>query len=170
MKNLVLERLSFSFCSNPWCVSSHSWEPALFLYTVAGTGASLLASVSEENAGSVTSRAPRGEAVFTWLWKLGRDCLRTHESNWQRILVSQSSGRLLATWTCAALGTVLAAAAAKSLQSCLTLCDPTDRSPPGSSVHGIFQARGLEWCAIAFSKGSCPPAIISGAHSWMLSF
>ena len=36
-------------------------------------------------------------------------------------------------------------------QSWLTLCDPTDRSPPGSSIHGIFQARVLEWGAIAFS-------------------
>ena len=44
-----------------------------------------------------------------------------------------------------------AAAAAKSLQSCPTLCDPTDGSPPGSSIHGIFQARVLEWGAIAFS-------------------
>ena len=44
-------------------------------------------------------------------------------------------------------------AAAKSLQSCLTLCDPIDSSPPGSSVHGIFQARVLEWGAIAFSGG-----------------
>ena len=43
------------------------------------------------------------------------------------------------------------AAAAKSLQSCPTLCDPMDCSPPGSSVHGIFQARVLEWGAIAFS-------------------
>ena len=41
--------------------------------------------------------------------------------------------------------------AAKSLQSCLTLCDPIDGSPPGSSAHGIFQARVLEWGAIAFS-------------------
>ena len=45
-----------------------------------------------------------------------------------------------------------AAAAAKSLQSCLTLCDPIDSSPPGSSIHGVFQARVLEWVAIAFSK------------------
>jgi len=44
-----------------------------------------------------------------------------------------------------------AAAAAKSLQSCPTLCDPIDGSPPSSSVHGIFQARVLEWVAIAFS-------------------
>ena len=44
-----------------------------------------------------------------------------------------------------------AAAAAKSLQSCPTLCDLIDGSPPGSSVHGIFQATVLEWGAIAFS-------------------
>ena len=45
-----------------------------------------------------------------------------------------------------------AAAAAKSLQSCLTLCDPIDGSPPGSPVPGIFQARTLEWVAISFSN------------------
>jgi len=43
------------------------------------------------------------------------------------------------------------AAAAKLLQSCLTLCDPMDWSLPGSSIHGIFQARVLEWGTIAFS-------------------
>ena len=47
---------------------------------------------------------------------------------------------------------VYAATAAKSLQSCPTLCDSIDGSPPGSSVHGIFQARVLEWGAIAFSR------------------
>ena len=57
-----------------------------------------------------------------------------------------------------------AAAAAKSLQSCLTLCDPIDGSPPGSSVPGILQERILEWVAISFSNAcmhakslqSCP--------------
>ena len=44
-----------------------------------------------------------------------------------------------------------AAAAAKSLQSYPTLCDPIDGSPPGSPVPGILQARTLEWGAIAFS-------------------
>ena len=43
-------------------------------------------------------------------------------------------------------------AAAKSLQSCLTLCDPRDGSPPGSPVPGILQARTLEWVAISFSS------------------
>ena len=46
-----------------------------------------------------------------------------------------------------------AATAAKSLQSCPTLCNPTDSSPPGSPVPGILQARTLEWVAISFSKG-----------------
>ena len=46
----------------------------------------------------------------------------------------------------------IAAAAAKSLQSCLTLCDPIDGSPPGSPVPGILQARTLEWVAISFSN------------------
>ena len=45
-----------------------------------------------------------------------------------------------------------AAAAAKSLQSCPTLCDPIDGSPLGSSVPGIFQARILEWVSISFSN------------------
>ena len=44
------------------------------------------------------------------------------------------------------------AAAAKLLQSCLTLCDPIEGSPPGSPVLGILQARTLEWAAISFSK------------------
>ena len=44
------------------------------------------------------------------------------------------------------------AAAAKSLQSCPTLCDPIDSSPPGSTVPGILQARTLEWVAISFSS------------------
>ena len=45
-----------------------------------------------------------------------------------------------------------AAAAAKSLWSCPTLCDPIDGSPPGSSVPGVLQARTLEWVAISFSN------------------
>ena len=52
------------------------------------------------------------------------------------------------TWLIAAA----AAAAAKSLQSCPTLCDPIDVTPPGSPVPGILQARTLEWVAISFSN------------------
>ena len=46
----------------------------------------------------------------------------------------------------------IAATAAKSPQSCPTLCDPIDGSPPSSPVPGIFQARSLEWVAISFSN------------------
>ena len=45
----------------------------------------------------------------------------------------------------------------KSLWLCLTFCDPMDYSPPGSSVHGILQARTLEWVAMPFSRGSSRP-------------
>ena len=48
--------------------------------------------------------------------------------------------------------TIPSAAAAKSLQSCPTLCDPIDGNPPGSPVPGILQARTLEWGAISFSS------------------
>ena len=54
-------------------------------------------------------------------------------------------------WTCT-WWICIAAAAAKSLQSCPTLCDPIDGSPPGSAVPGILQARILEWVAISFSN------------------
>ena len=54
------------------------------------------------------------------------------------------------------LSSLSAAAAAKSLQSCPTPCDPIDGSPPGSPIPGILQARTLEWVAISFSKtGKC---------------
>ena len=52
-----------------------------------------------------------------------------------------------------ALEKEMAAATAKSLQLCLTLCEPIDSSPPGSPVPGILQAGTLQWVAIAFSGG-----------------
>ena len=52
---------------------------------------------------------------------------------------------------------VRALAVVKLLKSCLTLCNPVDRSPPGSSVHGISQARILGWVAIPFYRGSFQP-------------
>ena len=57
----------------------------------------------------------------------------------------------------AALHTVPACLHAKLLQSCLTLCDRMDHSPPGYSVYGILQARTLEWVAISTSRGSFQP-------------
>ena len=57
----------------------------------------------------------------------------------------------------------IAAAAAKSPQSCLTLCNPIDGSPPGSPIPGILQARTLEWVAISTSCQS-----MFDARYWML--
>ena len=54
-----------------------------------------------------------------------------------------------------------AAAAAKSFQSCPTLCDPIDGSPPGTPVPGILQARTLEWVAISFSNVVCQKLLSS---------
>ena len=59
-----------------------------------------------------------------------------------------------------------AAAAAKSLQSCQTLCDPIDGSPPGSPVPGILQARTLEWAAISFCTSKTGGLYISYSCVW----
>ena len=63
-----------------------------------------------------------------------------------------------------------AAAAAKSQQSCLNLCDPIDGSPPGSSVPGILQARILEWLAISFSNVCMHACMVSRfSHVWLFA-
>ena len=62
--------------------------------------------------------------------------------------------------------TVCCCQAAKSLQSCPTLCDPRDGSPPGSTVPGILQARALEWGAIAFSVSHRTSGAIPIPSSW----
>ena len=65
--------------------------------------------------------------------------------------------------------TSLVIAAAKSLQSCPTLCDPRDGSPPGSAVPGILQARTLEWVAISFSNAwKWKVKVKSLSHVWLL--
>ena len=64
----------------------------------------------------------------------------SHERGWE-VLLGEAIRKVLG----------VSAAAAKSLQSCPTLCYPTDGSPPGSPVPGILQARTLEWVAISFS-------------------
>ena len=62
------------------------------------------------------------------------------------------------------------AAAAKSFQSCLTLCDPIDGSPPRSPVPGILQARTLEWAVISFSNAwKWKVKVKSLSHVWLLA-
>ena len=65
---------------------------------------------------------------------------------------------------------ILACLLAKSLQSCLTLCDPIDSSPPGSPIPGTLQARTLEWVTIAFSNaGRWKVKVKSLSHVWLLA-
>ena len=64
----------------------------------------------------------------------------------------------------------ISAAAAESLQSCPTLCDPTDSSPPGSPIPGILQARTLEWVAISFSNAwKWKVKVKSLSHFWLFA-
>ena len=71
-------------------------------------------------------------------------------------------------WTCS--GIQNAAAAAKSLQSCPTLCDPIDGSPPGSTVPGILQTRTREWVAISFSSAwKWKEKVKLLSHVWFLA-
>ena len=69
-----------------------------------------------------------------------------------RDTVGKGYGNLAASISSTKKSSTVAVAAAKSLQSCPTLCDPIDGSPPGSPAAGILQARTLEWVAISFSN------------------
>ena len=73
-------------------------------------------------------------------------CVGHRGRGWVQAIINS----FLSAW--ASLSRDFAATAAKSLQSCPTLSDPIDGSPPGSSVPGILQARILEWVAISFSN------------------
>ena len=87
-----------------------------------------------------------------WLKLVKKICPHTHICVWleeeSKDLSYPWKGHLLTSLTT----TLLACLLAKSLQSCPTLCDPIDGSPPGSPVPGILQARTLEWVAISFSN------------------
>ena len=105
----------------------------------------------------------------TQVWSLDRE-LRSHmlqrctaagESPCAATKTQPKTKKQEILW-CGAFGMLLRLAfefsvSAKSCQSCLTLCNPMDGSPLGSSVHGILQARVLEWVAISFSRGSSWP-------------
>ena len=83
------------------------------------------------------------------------DCV-DHSKLWKILKEMGAWDHLIVSWeTCMQVKNQqleLAAAAAKSLQSCPTLCNPIDGIPPGSPVPGILQARTLEWVAISFSS------------------
>ena len=93
---------------------------------------------------SVGGRAIRGSEC-TWYLNVVNDLLRNRFRYRKRLKTE-----LWGISTC--ILEAAAAAAAKSLQSCLTLRDPIDSSPPGSPIPGILQARTLEWVAISYTK------------------
>ena len=73
-------------------------------------------------------------------------------TEWERLEISSRKLEIPREHIVKIKSTLAAAAAAKSLQSCPTLCDPIDGSPLGSPVPGILQARTLEWVAVSFSS------------------
>ena len=77
---------------------------------------------------------------------------------------------IVCVFCCCQVATTTTTTTTKSLQSCLTLCNPTDGSPPGSPVPGILQARTLEWVAIAFSNAwKWKVKVKSLSHVWLLA-
>ena len=102
---------------------------------------------------------------MTARWKAKKLSLSSHMTTYEDLGLLNMVGIVLLSYTCTA-----AAAAAKSLQSCPTLCDPIDGSPPGSPIPGILQARTLEWFAISFSsawKGKVKVKLLS--RVWLLA-
>ena len=84
--------------------------------------------------------------------KRSRSNLQVAVSGWEnKVMATESDQKVCGKWTMRKV-LYMVAAAAKSLQSCPTLCSPVDGSPPGSPVPGILQARTLEWVAISFSN------------------
>ena len=163
----ALPDLCGSFSSPQPPVNSISASLASSMYR----GSSCIPSYSPPSSQSVVSRA----VLYQWrasgqLWDLARRYRGKEKLPWQQgrkeeahqqerqvrdrsAATTYASGPKVsnATTSKGCHSHCAAAAAAKSLQSCLTPCDPIDGSPPGSPVPGILQARTLEWVAIAFS-------------------
>ena len=92
---------------------------------------------------------------LSYSWDLGYKKSQSTLDSW---LIKKK--RLFQSIHCSCWGQLIKSAKWKEVKvshSCPILCDPVDCSPPGSSVHGILQARILEWVAIPFSMGSSPP-------------
>ena len=102
----------------------------------------------------------------TWSWEFWM--IKTGHYTYSLFNIISSPMSSLSQWN--KMHLAAAAAAAKLLQSCLTLCDPIDGSPLGSSVPGILQARILEWVAISFSKAWKQKVKVKLlSHAWLLA-
>ena len=94
-----------------------------------------------------TQRANANQEELSWTWGKGMRCRQCWQG--KNLLTKLANLNKFCYWKSSVIRTT---AAAKSLQSCPTLCDPMDCSLPGFSVHGILQARTLEWVTISFSN------------------
>ena len=156
---------TFSFNAPQACNCSTGLKHMILLPEIEADSKVLLPECVEEKASSKRNRPRRmstlavaAPLVSEWkqgkcsldIWKLSMSPLLSLASAKLSLTLSpkpQMPTSLLISGYAAA-----AAAAAKSLQSCLTLCDPIDDSPPSSAVPGILQARTLEWVAISLSN------------------
>ena len=99
-----------------------------------------------------------------------RDQIEEEHSEARTLRIKTEAGEKTGGWFTVSERNAIVAAAAKSLQSCPTLCDPIDGSPPGSPVPGILQARTLEWAAISFSNvWRWKEKVKSLSHVWLLA-
>ena len=178
MQFLILEKCQSSWnpCHSPhhslmqkWAIKSstkppkcwfwhHRNTPGFFLHVIW-----LSLKASELEAPEICSRwvwllnlRLQRFAVDGFLWSIGGDIVYKLNSFWNAYSLLFRGINCNCKLTLHQMSTV-AAAAAKSLHSYLTLCDLMDCGLPGSSIHGILQARILEWVAISFSKGSSWP-------------
>ena len=166
------ERLKLIICWNLWTRSTDPWEPGakqyslgLWLSPACCAQAELLGKGIYETAVLKSSRAwdpscSAGVAIVKLISSMVPPHLPELEGQspffTPRSLI-QSGAQHILPLCLHSLCSALYIVHAKSLQSCLTLCDPMDSSPPGSSVHGILQARILEWVAMPSSRGSFQP-------------
>ena len=102
---------------------------------------------------------PRAQESWSWIVQQQLATLGAWFSSWYQVLIRVTSCSSVPR---AVLILVLKSQVGEVTQSCPTLCDPVDCSLPSSSVHGILQARILEWVAISFSRGSSNPGIEPG--------
>ena len=121
----------------PDCLSLRSLQRGPFMYLL----------ISADQGMPMKKPLGSGEKNLPERWEVTVPSV--HRGPWT---VPDPPARLKTFKSHGTVSSVAAAAAAKSFQSCPTLCDPIDSSPPGSPIPGILQARTLEWVAISFSN------------------
>ena len=145
------------------CVDPSLWEHACLSYLPWGSGGTGYLYIPQ------VSPVPKGVLIPQY-FKLTTCTDRVGPGHHQWVLLQ---AKICGDWplTVGQMWTLVAAdtAAAKLLQSCPTLCNPRDGSPPGSPVPGILQARTLEWVAISFSnEWKWKVKVKSLSHVWLL--